>query len=254
MPIEKMSFIKPSPWELYLPKETGPFPLICITPILGRLGFLEDLFLERWFARFFAAQGFAAVLIERPIFEFNPHQGIEQIQHYLAESVERSIKILDQVLKRNDIRPTQIGSFGISFGAVINVLWAARDSRLKAHVFALAGGNIAEIILTSRDPLMKNYLRSILKATGLSKVDLLTALQKSISLDPLKLKFSIPRENILMLLGMLDRVIQFRYGLELREALGKPETIFLPLGHYPSLLAVPFLKWQALNFFKKRLT
>ena len=77
MPIEKMSFVKPSSWELYLPKGEGSFPLICITPILGRLGFLEDLFLERWFAGFFRAQGFASALIERPIFEFNPGQGIE---------------------------------------------------------------------------------------------------------------------------------------------------------------------------------
>lgn len=253
MSIEKKSFVKPFPWELYLPEGEGPLALICITPILGRLGFLEDLFLERWFARFFSRKGFAVALIDRPIFEFDPSQGIEQIQTYLEDSVRRSIKILDEILKRDDILPTAIGTFGISFGGAVNVLWAARDPRLKAHVFALAGGNIAEIILTSRDPLMKSYLKSILKATGLSKENLLAALQKSISLDPLKLTFSIPRENIFMLLGILDRVIRFRYGLALREALGKPQTVFLPLGHYPALLAIPLLKWWALNFFTQRL-
>ena len=253
MSIQKMSFVEPSPWELYLPEGKGPFPLICLTPILGRLGFLEDLFLERWFARFFSRQGLATALIDRPIFEFDPRRGLEQIQEYLEGSVERSIQILDFLLKRDDIQVKAMGSFGISFGAVVNVLWAARDPRLKAHVFALAGGSIAEIIATSRDPLMRSYQRSILKGTGLAERDLKAALEKAIALDPLKVALSTPRENILMLLGMFDRVIRFRYGLALRQALGNPETIFLPLGHYPSLLAVPFLKWKTLNFFKRRL-
>ena len=253
MTIRKKDFLKPSPLELYLPGGKGPFPLVCLTPILGRLGFLVDLFMERRFARFFASHGLATAVIERPIFEFHPGRGLEQIQDYLDESVERSIKALDFLLRQEEIRPDAVVSFGISFGSVVNVLWAAKDARLKAHVFALTGGNIAEIIVTSRDPLMRAYYKDLVKGTGLKGLELKSALEKAIHSDPIESAGALSRERVLMLLGVFDHVIPFRYGLALRQALGNPETIFLPLGHYPALLATPFLKWRALAFFQKKL-
>lgn len=251
--VQKIAFHKPSPFELYLPEGQGSFPLICLTPILGRLLFLDDLFMERHFARFFASNGFAAALIERPIFEYNSTRGLEQIQRYLEESILRNEKVLDELLTRKEINPQKIGSFGISFGAVLNSLWAASDFRLKAHVFALAGGNVPEILITSRDPLMRSYLKAIMKSAGKKEEELKEAFEKVIRLDPLKAAPSIPRETVFMMLGVFDRVIRFRYGLALWRALGKPETLFLPLGHYTSLVTIPFTKWRALEFFKKRL-
>lgn len=249
----KITFREPSPFELYLPRGPVPFPLICLTPILGRLLFFKDLCLERRFARFFASQGFAAALIDRPIFEFNPARGLEQIQRYLEESVLRNEKVLDDLLGRKEIEPNKIGSFGISFGAVLNSLWAQADSRLKAHVFALAGGNLPEILITSRDPLMRSYLKAIIKSVGREGEELRAAFEKVIRLDPLKAAPSIPRENVFMILALFDRVIPFRYGRLLRQALGEPETLFLPLGHYTSLMTIPLTKWKALEFFKKKL-
>ena len=251
--IQKIGFQKPSPFELYLPEKEGPLPLICLTPILGRLLFFEDLLMERHFARFFASRGFAAALIDRPIFEFNPAYGLEQIQRYLEESILRNEKALDELLRRKEINPQKIGSFGISFGAVLNSLWAAADSRLKVHVFALVGGNIPEILITSRDPLMRSYLKAIIKSVGMEGKKLKEAFEKVIRLDPLKAAPLIPKETVFMMLGLFDRVIPFRTGRLLWQALGKPETLFLPLGHYPSLVTIPFTKWKALEFFKKKL-
>ena len=56
-----------------------------------------------------------------------------------------------------------------------------------------------------------------------------------------------------MFLALFDRVIQLRYGLALRRSLGNPKTLFVPLGHYTTLLAMPFLKRRALEFFNERL-
>jgi len=253
MAIRKKDFLDPSPLELYSPEGKGPFPLVCLTPILGRLGFLEDLFMERLFARFFASHGLATAVIERPIFEFHPGRGLEQIQDYLDESVTRSVKALDFLLTQEEIRQDAVVSFGISFGSVVNVLWAARDRRLKAHVFALVGGNIPEIIVSSRDPLMRAYYKDLVKGTGLKGPELKSALAKVIHSDPLQAAQALSREKVMMLLGIFDHVIPFCYGLALRRSLGNPETIFLPLGHYGALLAAPFLKWKALAFFQKRL-
>ena len=243
--------------ETFLPRDgRPPYPLICITPLLGRLFFLEDLFLERRIARFFSKNGFAAAVIDRPIFEFDPRRGLEQIQEYLEESVRRNKSSLDSLLQRKEIDPTRIGTYGISFGAIVNSLWAAADPRLKAHVFALGGGNLPEIILTSRDPLMKSFRNAMVEAAheaAPAAEELKNEMRKIFRVDPLDAARSISRENVQLHLAIFDRVIRFRYGLSFREALGKPETIFIPLGHYSSLLAIPFLTPGVLSFFRKKL-
>jgi len=246
-------FREPSPFEFYLPQGAGPFPLVCLTPILGRLAFLNDLFLERRFARFYAAHGLATALIDRPIFEFNPGRGLEQIQEYLNESVSRNRRVLDFLIAGQSVDREKIVTYGASFGAVVNILWAAQDPRPKAHLFALGGVNLAEIVLTSRDPLMKSYLKAIVKNTGLGPEELKVSLRKTFQPDLLEAARSIPKEKVCLHLAIFDRVIRFRYGLALREALGRPETWFIPLGHYSAILSIPFLKWQALAFFRKRL-
>lgn len=248
--VQKLSFAKPSPFELYLPQGPAPLPLICMNPILGRLIFLEDLFFERRFAHFFASNGLAAVLIDRPLFQFNPGHGLEQIQDYLETSVSRSKAVLDSLSGRGEIDFERLGTFGISFGAVVNALWAAQDSRLRAHVFALVGGNLPEVFVTSRDPLMRSYVQSVQKGTGIEKKNLKACFERALGPDPLKSVSSLSREDILMILAIFDRVIHFRYGLVLWRALRKPKTLFVPLGHYTSILAIPFLKGQILDFFK----
>lgn len=262
MPKNPLTFAAPAPHELYLPEGKPPFALICITPLLGRFLLAPDLFLERYFARFFASRGVAAAVIDRPIFEHDPSRGLEQIQEYLDGSIERNKRVLDELLRtKTQIDPRRVGSFGISFGAVLNSLWVASDSRLRVNFFSLAGGNLAEIIVTSRDPLMKSYVRSMLGSNvGATRrvvptlEDLKADLKKAIRFDPLDAASLIPKkENILMHFALFDRVVRLRYGLQLWRALGKPKVLFLPFGHYSAVLTVPFVKWSVLNFFKERL-
>lgn len=246
----------PHSFDLYLPRPQtmpkGKPPLICITPLLGRIFFLEDLAVERWFAGYFTRHGLAVALIHRPIFEFAPARGLEQIQDYLTQSISRAAKILDALENHPELDTQKIGTFGISFGAIVNLLWAASDPRLKAHVFALGGGNLPEIFIRSRDPLMRSYQRAALEATGGSVETLKLHLQKVFTRDPLEACASLPKENILLVLALFDRVIPIRYGLALRQKLGNPETIFLPLGHYSSILAAPILRGKILRFFQVR--
>ncbi len=250
---QQIHFEKPFPFDLCLPEGTGPFPLVCITPLLGRLILFEDLCLERWFARFFAQHGLAAAVMARPIFEFNPAHGLEQLQKYLEQSVERNREILNFLMLHKQIEPEKIGSLGISFGAVVNSLWAGSDPRLKAHVLALGGGNLADIFVTSRDPLMRSYLAAALRNQHCGPEELKTRLEKIFLSDPLKIAAALPKEKILMVLALFDRVIRFPCGKAFRRALGNPETVFLPLGHYTAILSAPFLRWKMLRFFEGKL-
>lgn len=251
--MRKIGFREPFPFELYLPEGNGRFPLICITPILGRLLFFDDLILERHLARFLSGQGFATAVVERPFFDFKAGGGIEQVQDYLQGSVDRNQKVLDFLLTREEIDPRRIGTLGMSFGAVVNCLWAACDPRPNAHVFIVAGGNLAEVFTTSWDPMVRGYLRIVSKGAGLKGEELKAALKKTFCPDPLEVCGSIPKEKVFMLLGLFDLVIRFRYGRALWEALGKPKTLFLPLGHYTMIPALPILKWPVARFFKQKL-
>ncbi len=248
----KITFSEPVSFELYLPEGQGPFPLVVITPLLGRLILCEDLYLERNFARFFARSGLASTIAHRNIFQFNSSRGLEQLQGYLDQSVERNTKILDHLATFKEVDAQKIGSFGMSFGAIANLLWAAYDQRIRAHVFALGGGNLPEIFISSKDPLMRLYRKQALESSGLNMKELPASLQKIFKHDPLEACHVIPKENVFMCLAIFDRVIQLRYGLELWRGLGKPSTLFIPLGHYSSILAVPFIRGKVLKFLKTK--
>lgn len=251
-PFRHIHEVNPLPFDLYLPAGNGPFPLVCITPLLGRLVLFEDLYLERWLARFFAKKGLAAAVMARPIFEFTPARGLSQLQEYLDESVARNRSILNRLVENEAVDAQHIGTLGISFGAVVNTLWASSDPRLKAHVLALGGGHLADIFVTSRDPLMRSYLDAALKSERCSPGELRARLGQIFTSDPLRSAEFLSGENILLVLALFDRVIRFRNGLSLRRALRNPRTLFLPLGHYTSILSAPLLRWEMLRFFREK--
>ncbi len=238
--------------SLYMPEGTGPFPLICQTPLLGRLGFLEDLFFEKKIALYFAKKGFACAILNRPIFEYDPGRDLTQLSHYIETSIRRNEESLDDLLKNPSIDSNRVGTFGMSFGSIINSLWAARDKRLKAHVFALPGADIAEIFMTSGDPLMRSYREAAIRHSGLADKKLSDKLRSVFKQDPLHFSADIPQDAALIILAVFDRVIKFDLGLKFKRALGNPKTFYLPLGHYTSILTIPFLRYAAVRFFNKK--
>ncbi len=251
-PITVRTFTQPYPFEIYTPEGPGPFPVIFQTPILGRFALLEDLFFERRFARFFASQGLICVLIDRPIFEFDSGRGLEQIPGHIEESMKRNQAVFECVLTEKTFDTQRMGTFGMSLGAIVNLLWAAREKRLNAHVFCTPGGNLPHIFMASLDPLMMSYRKAALNTCGGSKKKLLKSLLEIFTLDPLTAAAAIPPEQCLMVLGLFDLVVPYKYGKELRKKLGNPAAILLPLGHYFSILAAPIVKWLVVRFFKQK--
>ncbi len=239
--------------NFYLPEGPGPFPLVCQTPLLGRIQFLDDLHFEKQAALYFASKGLACAIMERPIFEFDPQQGLDQLPRYLEESIHRNESTLRELLKDPRVDKNRVGTFGMSFGSMVNCLWAARNPLLKAHVVALGGTNFADIFVTSRDPLMMSHQRAAYASTGMDRQTLLDELRKEFKKDLLKIHNPFTPDSCLLVLALFDQVVRFEYGLELKKALGNPPTLFLPLGHYTAILALPFLRWQAARFFKKKL-
>jgi len=54
-----------------------------------------------------------------------------------------------------------------------------------------------------------------------------------------------------MFIAAFDRVIPGKYAKNLWQVLGKPEVIYLPLGHLSSMLTFPYTRVKSLQFFQK---
>lgn len=249
--IDHKVFLEPYRFEIFTPQIEGPKPVIFQTPILGQLAFFEDLFWERRWTRFFAEQGFISVLIDRPIFEFHPDRGLEQIQEYLENSLKRNQAVLERVFHDKLGDPNHAGSYGISMGSIINCLWACQEKKLRVNAFSLPGANLPEIFMESRDSLMVDYRNAALACCGNDSEQLKENLKKLFTKDPLTLCTPAP-DTTLLVLARKDCVVPFKNGMMLREKLGNPKTIYLPFGHYLSMFTTINLKWKVVRFFKEK--
>lgn len=242
-------------YHLYLPKQKGaPYPLILILPILGRLAFLPDFFIEKMIAGFFAKQGMAAAVLDRGYFYFDVNQGIGQIDNYLSETVAMAQRAIKELCRHPKIDGTRIGTLGISFGGIINVLLTAQTPAIKASVIALAGGNLPEILITGKDPLLSSYRSAVLKGLHMTNEEFLRQAKNQLKQEPLKFAEAIDANKVLMINAKHDRVVMPKYSLELWKALGNPALISLPWGHYFSMIALPFLERKAFDFFQNKLS
>jgi len=49
-----------------------------------------------------------------------------------------------------------------------------------------------------------------------------------------------------------DTIVPFKCGLELRNALGKPETYIIPTGHISAYFIKGYIQRKALEFFERK--
>jgi hypothetical protein len=226
----------------------GRRPAIVFNPILG-----GDYPLERGICRFFAAHGFHTAMVRRKTLKISPEHDVARIELLLRQGLIRIRQVVDWMETHERVDPERMGSFGISMGGIAGVMTAAVEPRLKAHVIALAGGGIPDILGGSNDKLLAKPRRRYLQHNKLDLPTLVLRLREEIKTDPLRLAPYVENRNILLFIAVFDRTIGFRNSLRLRDALGRPRTIFLPFGHYTAYFSLPYLKFASLRYFQKTL-
>ena len=234
--------------DYYLPTGKGPFPLILISPILG-----GKYRVERSLAEFVVKRGFAVLLVHRKQLRLLPDEGLEQIEEYLRTSVIRLRMALDWVETQKEIDAERIGTLGMSLGGILNVVLAGVDKRAKVHVIAMAGGNLADVICYTHVKAVRQYRNQFMKRQGLTLEGLRQRLRKTLRTDPMHFAHWVASDNVLLFVAWFDMVIGRKYSRKLAKALGNPETFYFPLGHYSSLLTIPFVRIRALHFFEEKL-
>jgi hypothetical protein len=110
-------------------------PVVLLLPV-----FNEQLGIPRAFARYFANQGWAAVVAVR---------GRDPLTTLVAptETVQGNLqdyrRILDWVEIEPELDASRIGVFGVSLGAMDAVMLTALDRRVNSLVIAMAGGDLS---------------------------------------------------------------------------------------------------------------
>ena len=232
--------------DYYRPVGTNPFPIIVVLPIIG-----GGYPLEKMFCAYFARHGMAALLVRRESLKRTLDR-LEEINDALLYSAIDARQAIDWAEKRPELDASRIGVFGISMGGIRAAFLTPLDARIRASVVGLAGGDLPYIITYSTEPGLTRRRNGYMKKGHLTECELVQELRKTINCDPLTTAPCVDPAKVLMVLATCDTSVPTKKGLELRRAMGKPETIFLPTGHYSAVLFIPYLESACLRFFKEK--
>ena len=230
----------------FAPLGAKPCPLILISPIHSSDNFIVDDC-----ARIFAEQGWHAVIVHRRRDHFDPAGPVSQVEDFLRSAVICHRQALDWLLAQPNVDPQRVGTFGISYGAIINAALAAVEPRARFHVIDLAGGPVAAVMRTTDERGLRRDWDRGRERHELTNKQFYQALQKVVRTDPVRLAPYVDRDNVLMLIARFDRSVPTPYQLKLWRALGQPCADFVPLGHYTSILALPAHRQNLMNFFEE---
>ena len=235
---------RPIEFEYYDVHAAAPTPVIVLLPI-----FNGQLVITRFFARYFANQGWRALVLTR---ERDPLEQLEAPEDAIRANLEDYRRVLDWVEQQHEIDPTRIGLFGISFGAMDAVMLTALDRRVDALVAAMAGGDLAQLLFSTNYRPIARTIDRLVAGDGVSRERLLETMEQRIVTDPLKLAPYVDAERVLLVLTRSDAIVPFESQEALRESMGEPEALYLPTGHRPSVVYFPLLRSSAFAFFERQ--
>lgn len=232
--------------DYYEQKQPGKFPTVLILPISGGIDFSV-----KCFARCFAGHGFNCAAVHNRKVDPENTGSAEEVEDFFRQTVLDNRQVLDYLLGREEVDENKLGCLGLSLGGIKASLISGVDERLKCCVFGLAGGSIADITLSSGEKELKDSVKKFIN-DGASTEDIYTELSEKVVTDPIKLAGYIDAKNVLMYIASFDRVVPRKCGDKLWVAIGKPEVIYLPTGHYTSFLLLPYAEMKSLSFFRKK--
>jgi hypothetical protein len=221
---------------------------VVVSPILG-----DDTLIVSASAERFQHEGWHALIVRRAKITYDDARPVEQVEERLRSAVARQRQAVDWLLTQDDVDPARLATFGISAGGIQNALAAGSDDRYVAHVLALAGGPLAAVFAETEERALQRMFARGMAQQGLDREGLRERLRTVIRTDPVLLARHVRPDRVLLVVARFDHSVPTHLGLDLYEALGRPETVFLPFGHYGSILVVPFVQSRAVEFLRRRL-
>ena len=219
-------------------------PVVVLLPI-----FNGQLKIPRYFARYFANQGWAAVVVTRGR---NPLDALTEPESVVRDNLQDYRRVLDWVEHEPELDATRIGVFGVSLGAMDAVMLTAFDHRVNSLFVAMAGGDLSYLLTNTNYRRVVRTIDDMANELGTSRAALGAKLAAAMKLDPLTVAPYIDAERVFMVLARTDAIIPFKAQEELRETMGSPESMYLLTGHRTSVVYFPKVRTAAFEFFSRR--
>ncbi len=224
--------------EYYRPRADGPVPAVIVLHILG-----GDFELSRLFCNALAHHGVAALFLKMPY--YGPRRDPESPRRMISPDPEETVEGMTQAVldirravawleAREEVDDERIGIFGISLGGITAALATTAEPRIRKACLVLAGGDLGEVAIDS--PRLARVRRAWEEKGG-SREEFLKALH---NIDPVRYAANARDRKILMLNASRDEVIPKACTESLWQALGRPEIVWYPGGHYS-------VAWHLLN-------
>ena len=235
-------------FEYYQQIDNASAPVILVLPILN-----GKKYVARPFAKYFAKNGYAAIIVDTKQRDTLPEDLINP-EEAIRETVIRHRLMLDWVESRPELDANRIAIFGASLGGFNALYVAGVDDRVRAVVPALAAADLPYVFVHSKERRVRRSMKTAMQQLDKDRDEMLTYLIEHLETDTLSIAPHMDAVNVLMVMARFDWAVPYQKQLELREALGNPEAITLPTGHITAAFYIPYLRKKALNFFDRRLT
>ena len=234
----------PIEFEYYDVDGDARTPVVVLLPV-----FNGQLKIPRFFARYFANQGWAAVVVTRGR---NPLEALTAPEKAFRDNLQDYHRVLDWVELEPQLDPSRIGVLGVSLGAMDAVMLTALDPRVNSLVIAMAGGDLSYLLANTNYRRVVRTIDSMAADLGTSRAALGAKLDAAIKLDPLAVAPYVDAQRVFMILTRTDAIIPFAAQEQLRETMGSPESLYLMTGHRPSVVFFPKVRNAAFEFFERR--
>ena len=219
-------------------------PVVVLLPV-----FNASPKIPRFFARYFANQGWAAVVVTRGR---DPLDALAAPESAMQGNLQDYHRVLDWVELQPELDATRIGVLGVSLGAMDAVMLTALDRRVNSLVVAMAGGDLSYLLANTSYRRVVRTIDDMAADLGTSRAAVVAKLDAAIKLDPLAVAPYIDAERVFMVLARTDSIIPFEAQEQLRETMGSPEAMYLFTGHRTSFVYFPKVRTAAFEFFTRR--
>lgn len=234
--------------HFYEQQAEGKFPLIIMSSFLSD----PNEAIGRLVARYYARHGYNCAVVMRGAKKLNMDVRLDDFEEW-QRAMLRDYAAVKQVLSREPrVDAKRVATFGLSYGALNSTVVAGTDDGYQAHVIALAGGPLSEVLSRSHDPPLRIFLREYCRKHQCTRQDFIDH-WAVVEADPLKVAPYVDASKVLLVLSRFDLIVPYDNGLKLRRAMGEPETLLLFAGHYTIVPYIGYLLPRSLEFFDHKL-
>ena len=143
--------------------------------------------------------------------------------------------------------------FGASLGGFNALFLAAFDERVSVASTALVGGSLPHVLVNSNEPRIEKSVANVKEELSFDDEQLQDYLAGEIETDTLTVAPHMNADRILMVLANRDKAVPYDSQLKLHEAMGRPQAITLPTGHYTAAAYIFYLRSRVREFFDQKL-